>query len=120
MYIPSKSNSITGNPNPIQILEGVTQKTGYELNCMRIGIVETFYPEDLTVDVRIANKKTISLNPDGTQNVRNFPIIRAKVLYCSPFETFPVSEGDECILLFADREIESVGVLATLTLSSDF
>ena len=107
MFIPSKANSITGNPNIIQIMEGIVQRTGYELNCMRIGIVQAFYPDDLTADILIANKKTIGLNPDGTQNVKDFPLIRAKVAYCSPFITFPINVGDECILLFSDREIES-------------
>ena len=107
MYIPSKNNSITGAPSWIQTLDGVKRQTGHELNCMRIGIVQAFYPEDLTVDVQIANKKTLNLNADGTQNVTDYPIIRAKVVYCNPFETFPIFQGDECIMLFADREIES-------------
>lgn len=107
MFIPGKANSITGNPNIIQIMEGIVQRTGYELNCMRVGIVQEFYPDDLTVDVLIANKKTLGLNPDGTQNVKDFPLIRAKIVYSSPFITFPINTGDECILLFSDREIES-------------
>lgn len=107
MYIPSKSNSITGQPNWIQIMNGIAQKAGYDLNCMRIGIVYAFYPEDLTVDVQIVNKKTLELNKDGTQNVVDFPLIRAKVCYCNPFITYPISKGDECVLLFSDREIES-------------
>lgn len=107
MYIPSKNNSIVGAPSWIQTLDGVKRQTGYELNCMRIGIVQTFYPEDLTVDVQIANKKTLNLNADGTQNVTDFPVVRAKVVYCNPYETFPIYAGDECVLLFADRELES-------------
>lgn len=107
MYIPSKNNSIVGTPNLIQTLDGLKRQTAHETNCMRIGIVQAFYPDDLTVDVLIANKKTLNLNQDGTQNVVDFPVIRAKVVYCNPFETFPISEGDECVLLFADREIES-------------
>lgn len=107
MFIPSKNNSIVGPPNWIQTLDGVQRKTSYELNCTRIGIVQAFYPEDLTVDVLIVNKKTIKLNADGTQAVRDYPLIRAKVVYCNPFETFPINNGDECVLLFADREIES-------------
>lgn len=107
MYIPSKSNSITGQPNWLQIMAGIIQKAGYELNCMRIGIVNAFYPEDLTVDVQIVNKKTLELNKDGTQNVMDFPVIRAKICYCSPNITYPINPGDECVLLFSDREIES-------------
>lgn len=107
MYIPSKANSITGKPDWIQILEGITQKTGYELNCVRIGIVQNVYYDDLTVDVQIANKRTLNINKDGTQNVKDFPLIRAKIAYCNPFITFPISQGDECVMLFSDREIES-------------
>lgn len=107
MYIPSKNNSITSNPSLIQTLEGVSQKTAYEINCMRIGIVQTFYPEDLTVDVLIANKKTKGYTKEGVQIVGDYPIIRAKVVYCDPFITFPINPGDECVLLFSDREIEN-------------
>lgn len=98
---------MTGTPNWIQTLDGLKRQTAYETNCMRIGIVQAFYLEDLTVDVLIANKKTINLNNDGTQNVRDFPLIRAKVVYCNPFITCPINLGDECVLLFSDREIES-------------
>ena len=80
MYIPSKNNSIVGTPNWIQTLDGLKRQTAYELNCMRIGIVQNVYYEDLTVDVLIANKKTLSLNQDGTQNVRDFPLIRANIV----------------------------------------
>ena len=107
MYIPSKYNSFSPEPNWIQTLDGVTKKTGYELNCMCIGIVNEFFPDDLTADIVIANKKTLGLNEDGTQIVEPYPLIRAKVVYCNPFITFPINPGDECVLLFADREIES-------------
>ena len=107
MYIPSKNNSITGASSWIQTLDGIKRQTAYELNCVRIGIVQEFYPDDLTVDVLIANKKTLNLNIDGTQNVKDFPLIRAKVIYCNPFITCPINQGDECVLLFSDREIEN-------------
>lgn len=107
MYIPSKNNSIVGTPNWIQTLDGLKRQTAHELNCMRIGIVQKVYNDDLTVDVLIANKKTLSLNEDGTQNVKDFPLIRAKIVYCNPFITCPINQGDECVLLFSDREIES-------------
>ncbi|MBQ2285553.1 MAG: hypothetical protein II244_07810 [Clostridia bacterium] len=107
MYIPSKNNSIVGTPNWIQTLDGLKRQTAHELNCMRIGIVQNIYYDDLTVDVLIANKKTLNLNNDGTQNVRDFPLIRAKIVYCNPFITCPINQGDECVLLFSDREIES-------------
>lgn len=74
---------------------------------MRIGIIQSFNSEDLTATVLIANKRTIGQNPDGTEQTRDFAPIRAKVCYCNPYETFPLEQGMECLLLFSDREIES-------------
>lgn len=107
MYQQNKNNYLTGEPNWIQTLDGLKRQTANELNCMRIGIVQNVYYDDLTVDVLIVNKKTLSLNTDGTQNVQDFPIIRAKIVYCNPFITCPINPGDECVILFSDREIES-------------
>ena len=107
MQIQSRFNYLANTADFTQLLKGCRQKTAYDLNCVRIGIIETFYPEDLTADVLIANKRTLGLNQDGTQNTRDFALIRAKICYCNPFETFPIKQGDECILLFSDREIES-------------
>lgn len=107
MHQSSKFINLNTSPDLTQTLYSVVEKVGKELNCMRVGIVQAFYPDDLTADVLIANKKTINLNADGTQNVKNYALIRAKVCYCTPFITYPIKKGDECILLFSDREIES-------------
>lgn len=107
MQIQSKFNQLSNKPDIISIIKAAVQKNSLEFNCMRIGIIQAFYPEDLTVDVLIANKKTIGLNTDGTQITRDFAPIRAKICYCSPFITYPISQGEECLLLFSDREIES-------------
>lgn len=107
MHQSSKFINLNTSPDLTQTLYSVVEKVGKELNCMRVGIVQAFYPDDLTADVLIANKKTINLNSDGTQNVKNYALIRAKVCYCTPFITYPIKKGDECVLLFSDREIES-------------
>ena len=107
MHQSSKFINLNTSPELTQTLYSVVEKVGKELNCMRVGIIEAFYPDDLTADVLIANKKTINLNADGTQNVKNYALIRAKICYCTPFITYPINKGDECILLFSDREIES-------------
>ncbi len=107
MQTINKFNQLSATPDLGQTLKLQGLKLASEFNCMRIGIIQTFYPEALTADVLIANKKSLGLNSDGTQKVRDFGLIEAKVCYCNPFETFPLKQGDECILLFSDREIES-------------
>lgn len=107
MQTINKFNQFGSTPDLGQIIKTSGFSVASELNCMRIGIVQEFYPENLTVQVQIAGKKTIGLNSDGTQRVRDYAPIYAKVCYCNPFITYPIKKGDECVLLFSDREIES-------------
>ena len=107
MQISSKFLQLATNPDLTQAIESGTERGIAELNCVKIGIIQEFYPDNLTAQVLVANKKTIGINQDGTQNVRDYAPIYAKVCYCNPYETFPLKKGDECILLFSDREIES-------------
>lgn len=107
MLINSKFNQLANKPDLVQLLKSALNKNAYDLNVCRIGIVEEFYPENLTVKVKIAGKKTIGTNKDGSQKTEDFAPIYAKVCYCAPFMTFPIVQGMECILLFNDREIET-------------
>lgn len=90
-----------------QTIDSAINALAKKINCVRIGIVQEFYPENLTCKVKIASKKVIRLNTDGTQLVRDYAPIFAKVCYCNPFETFPLKKGDEVVLLFNDRELET-------------
>lgn len=107
MRIPNKFNQLASKPDIMQVIKSATLQNAQQLNCMRIGIIQEFYPETLTAKVLLVNKKTIGQNPDGTQNVRDYAPIIAKVCYCNPFCTFPLTQGLECVVLFSDREIES-------------
>ena len=107
MEINNRFNTMSNTPDLHTAVHSAINSTFQNLNCMRIAIVQEFHPEDLTVTVLIANKKEEKLNFNGSQNVRNFALIRAKVCFCNPFITNPIKEGDECVLLFSDREIES-------------
>lgn len=107
MKIESLFNQTANTPTFTSTLANALQSFGLLLMCCRVGIVQAFYPDDLTADVLISNQKTEGLNADGSQVTREWAPIRAKVCYCSPYDTFPVNKGDECLLLFADREIES-------------
>lgn len=107
MQIPNKFNQFSSPADLTQTLTAATASLAEQLNCMRIGIVQEFFPDNLTAMVTIANKKLIGFNPNGSQILKDYPPIYAKVCYCCPFATFPLTKGMECILLFNDREIES-------------
>ena len=103
----NKFNQMISTPDIGQTIKISGLQMASELNCMRIGIIQEFFANDLTVKVQIANKKQKSLNADGTANVGDFTPVIAKVCYCNPFITYDIQPGEECILLFSDREIES-------------
>lgn len=107
MEIQNKFYNLTSPPDLHTVIKANGNTQAQELNCMRIGIVEEFHPEDFTVIVQIANKKDLLQRVDGTRETRNYALIRAKVCFCNPFITNPIKQGDECVILFADREIES-------------
>lgn len=107
MEIPSTFNYKASVPDISNVIQFNALKTASELNCMRIATVEEVHYDDLTVTVRLLNKRTLGNNPDGTPNVRDYALIRAKICFCCPFITFPIAKGDDCVLLFSDREIES-------------
>lgn len=103
----NKFNQLSSTPTLLQTLKSVSNRTGEDIFCMRIGFIEEFHPEDLTAIVRLAQKKTIGQNQDGTQQVRDYALISAKVCYSSPYMTYPLKQGDECLVLFSDTELES-------------
>ena len=107
MQIQNKFSQLAQPADLIQTLTAAGNKTALDINCMRIGIIQEFYPENLTAQVKIVDKKLMGLNSDGSQILQEYPPIYAKVCYCNPFCTFPLTLGMECILLYNDREIET-------------
>lgn len=107
MEIPNEFHYRGCSPDMSSAIRYSGLKLAGDLNCLRIATVEEFHPEDMTVTVRLLNKKTLGQNQDGTPNVTDFSPIRAKICFCNPFITCPIQKGDDCLLLFSDREIES-------------
>lgn len=107
MELPNNFHYKTATPDLSNVIKYANLKNASELNCLRIATVVEFHPEDLTVTVNLLNKKTLGQNKDGTPNVRDYALIRAKVCFCNPYITNPINVGDDCIVLFSDREIES-------------
>lgn len=107
MQIPNKFTQFANPGDLTRLLLNSETKLALQLNCVRIGVVEEFYPENLTAQIKLVDKKVSGLNPDGSQVLKDYPPIYAKVCYCNPFCTFPLTQGMECVLLFNDREIET-------------
>lgn len=107
MEIANKFNYMTATPDLGAVLKYTNNSILQKLNCIKPAIVQSFDAESLTVNVQIAEKKIIGINKDGTNKVADYPEIKAKICYACPFITYPIEQGQECLLLFSDREIES-------------
>ena len=105
MLIPDKFTQFALPADLTQIQEISSSNTAQEMNCVRIGVIQEFYPENLTAQVKLVDKMLTGLNPDGSQILQEYPPIYAKVCYCNPFCTFPLTHG--IVLLFNDRELET-------------
>lgn len=84
------------------------------LNCHHIGTIQSFDPEDQTATVTINYKKTFSQRKPGgvyVQQLRDYPpLIDCPVIVLGGGPTsltFPIQEGDECIVLFNDRDLDT-------------
>lgn len=81
------------------------------MNCVQIGIIEAFNAEEQTADIKLALKKITNIEPDGTRIYAEHPLLLrcpVFVLYGGVgYMTMPIQPGDECIVVFNDREIDN-------------
>ena len=106
--MPLNNQNLTSKTTLISVLEALRENINYNLNCIKIATVDTFYPDDLTVSCQVANKRVVGLKPDGNQILQDYPLIFANFFgWGNVGATFPIEKGMEGILLFNDREIET-------------
>lgn len=80
------------------------------INCVRVGIIEEYNPETRIAKINIANKLVTGVNSEGIQKTQDYAPIYSKVWFFGWKDigiTHPIFKGQEGILLFNDRELES-------------
>jgi hypothetical protein len=108
----------------LELLDAMSRKTMLELNCHAIGIIQSFDPARQVADVHIAYLRTFE-DTSTDSGERHIPynvlldcpcvILRGGKMSVRP----PIQAGDECLILFNDRDIDSwfaksqVGILKT-------
>ena len=78
-----------------------------EMNCHRMGTIESFDPVSCTATVSLFDKM-LCYKVDGTvDNIQDIaPIVKCPVYRTYGFNS-PINRGDECLVLFNDRDITS-------------
>lgn len=82
---------------------------GKNINCVRPGTIKS--TDGYTATIQIAQQKVTTIQPDGTETTDVFsPLVNVPIWTLGGggvTATFPVNEGDSCILLFNDRELDN-------------
>ena len=102
-------------PTLPSVLESHKRDVQKSVNKARVGSIIAFYPGDAThaptADVQIAQKQVAAVSPTGVQTLQDFPPLRGVPVFFPHGGgytlTFPVSPGDECLLIFNDRELDN-------------
>lgn len=98
-------------PELIAALENLKRDIFVNMNCIQIGIIESFDATKQLASVQIALKSVLEVRPDGTQILQERPVlleVPIMVLYGGgSYLTFPIAPGDNCLLVFNDREIDT-------------
>lgn len=108
---PQNTNKQQGLPNLTDLLRATKKDTELGFNAVNIGIIKSFDAGNQTATIQLALKTVISVAPDGTRTLQERPLI----LECPCFFPFgggsylsmPIQAGDNCIVLFNDREIDN-------------
>lgn len=98
-------------PELIAALENLKRDIFVNMNCVQIGIIESFDATKQLASVQIALKSVLEVKPDGTQILQERPVlleVPVMILYGGgSYLTMPIAPGDNCLLVFNDREIDT-------------
>lgn len=101
----------TTPPDLSDVLKRLRRDVAVNMNCVQIGIIEGFDPSDQTATVQIAFKQVLEERPDGTRILQDRPLLlKCPVMHLyggSAYLSMPITTGDNCIVLFNDREIDN-------------
>ncbi len=98
-------------PSLTMLLDAHRRDITKNLNAVKVGVVEFFDAEKQEATIKIAQQQVTSIAPDGTKTLADYPLLlNVPVAFQGGggfTATFPISAGDECLLLFNDRELDN-------------
>lgn len=88
-----------------------------QLNCHRVGIIESFDATKQVAKIQLVDNWVINTFTGRSEN-RIEPIVNCPVVF--PYGTnggitFPVTKGDECLVLFNDRNLQNWQMTGAIT-----
>lgn len=116
------TNSINDNKTFAQFAEAIMKNISMAMNCVKIGRIESFDKTEQTASVQILHRMDSNYNLELDKSV-DYPLlckVPVVVLQGGGANiTFPISAGDQCLVLFCDYMIDNWWVSGDVS-SSDF
>lgn len=96
--------------NTASVLNNSIESHLANLNCVKIGIIQEYYPETRTAKVYLVNKRSNGITNDGLQITSEYPPIYPRIMFIGTVDNgidYKLQLGDEVLVFFCDRELES-------------
>ena len=98
-------------PSLPDVLDEYKRDTTLSINCTQIGVIQSFDVATQLATIAIAMKQVRDIAEDGTKTIVEYPLL----LECPVMVLFggvdilslPITAGDNCIVLFNDRQIDN-------------
>lgn len=103
-------------PSPTALQDEQQREFLKMVNCARVGTIVSYDPGEAgvrppTATVQIAQQQVTSIASDGTKTFADYPPLElVPVIFFGGGRyscTWPVAEGNECLLIFHDRELDN-------------
>lgn len=94
----------------MSVLKVLKENIFETMNCVKIGYIDSYDYETRVSRVVIYNKRVVGLNDKGEHILEDYPPLYCKTLFIGGANTginWSIEQGDECIIFFSDREIET-------------
>lgn len=108
-------NQVPNNPSLGDLLNLIKKELNFDFNCHHVGTVQSFNSVQQTITASINYTQTFYKLNETTSVFYPFQVNYPVLIDCPLIVlgggrsalTFPVSKGDECLLLFNDRDIDN-------------
>lgn len=98
-------------PDLPNVLDEAKRDIGLSINCVQIGVIQSFDQATQRANIKIAMKQVRDIAEDGVKTIVEYPILLecpVMVLFGGiDIITLPIQPGDNCIILFNDRQIDN-------------
>jgi len=96
-------------PELEDVIDGAIEDLLYEFNCHRVGIVEAFYSDEQTADIKLVDK-SVRNTTDG-EILTNYSLLEKCPTIINKGAngglTIPINKGDTCLVFFNDRDLDN-------------